>query len=64
MKATITYEEILTRTVEIDVDTNRDILTQAREYYLDSKIILTGDDLQVSSFMVETPSQIFDWQEI
>lgn len=61
MKATITYEEILTRTVEIEVDTNRDLLTQAREYYLDSKIILTGDDLQVSSFMVETPSQIFDW---
>lgn len=58
----VTYEETLTQTVTLTVDEEEDIDEQARQAYLDEKIVLDSSDLQYAQFEVETP--LGDWTTI
>ncbi|APS41778.1 hypothetical protein FOL01_0919 [Weissella jogaejeotgali] len=55
----VTYEETLVRTVTLTVDDEEDIDKQARQAYLDEKIVLDSSDLQYTQFEVQTP--FGDW---
>ena len=58
----VTYEETLTQTVTLTVDDEKDIDEQARQAYLDEKIVLDSNDLQYAQFEIETPFN--DWMTI
>lgn len=58
----VTYEETLARTVTLTVDDEKDIDNQARQAYLDEKIVLDSSDLQYAQFEVQTP--FGDWTTI
>lgn len=58
----VTYEETLTQTVTLTVDDEKDIDKQARQAYLDEKIVLDSNDLQYTQFEIETPFS--DWTTI
>ncbi|MGK4017857.1 hypothetical protein AB0X56_07020 [Weissella paramesenteroides] len=58
----VTYEETLTQTVTLTVDDEKDIDEQARQAYLDEKIVLDSNDLQYAQFEIETPFS--DWTTI
>lgn len=58
----VTYEETLTQTVTLTVDDEKDIDAQARQAYLDEKIVLDSNDLQYAQFEIETPFS--DWMTI
>ena len=58
----VTYEETLTQTVTLTVDDEKDIDEQARQAYLDEKIVLDSNDLQYAQFEIETPFS--DWMII
>ena len=58
----VTYEETLARTVTLTVDDEEDIDEQARQAYLDEKIVLDSSDLQYTQFEVQTP--FGDWTTI
>lgn len=58
----VTYEETLTQTVTLTVDDEKDIDKQARQAYLDEKIVLDSNDLQYAQFEIETPFS--DWMTI
>lgn len=58
----VTYEEILNTTVTLTVDDEEDIDEQARQAYLDEKIVLDSSDLQYAQFEVQTPDG--DWTTI
>lgn len=58
----VTYEETLTQTVTLTVDDDEDIDEQARQAYLDEKIVLDSSDLQYAQFEVQTP--FGDWTTI
>lgn len=58
----VTYEETLTQTVTLTVDDEEDIDEQARQAYLDEKIVLDSSDLQSAQFEVQTP--LGDWTTI
>lgn len=58
----VTYEETLTQTVTLTVDDEKDIDEQARQAYLDEKIVLDSSDLQYAQFEVQTPDG--DWTTI
>ena len=58
----VTYEETLTQTVTLTVDDEEDIDEQARQAYLDEKIVLDSSDLQYTQFEVQTP--FGDWTTI
>ncbi|GEP74023.1 MULTISPECIES: hypothetical protein [Weissella] len=58
----VTYEETLTQTVTLTVDDEKDIDEQARQAYLDEKIVLDSNDLQYAQFEIETPFS--DWMTI
>jgi hypothetical protein len=58
----VTYEETLTQTVTLTVDDEKDIDEQARQDYLDEKIVLDSNDLQYAQFEIEIPFS--DWTTI
>lgn len=58
----VTYEETLTQTVTLTVDDEKAIDEQARQAYLDEKIVLDSNDLQYAQFEIETPFS--DWMTI
>lgn len=58
----VTYEETLTQTVTLTVDDEKDIDEQARQAYLDEKIVLDSNDLQYAQFEIEIPFS--DWTTI
>lgn len=58
----VTYEETLTQTVTLTVDDEKDIDAQARQAYLDEKIVLDSNDLQYAQFEIETTFS--DWMTI
>ena len=58
----VIYEETLTQTVTLTVDDEEDIDEQARQAYLDEKIVLDSSDLQYAQFEVQTP--FGDWTTI
>lgn len=58
----VTYEETLTQTVTLTVDDEEDIDEQARQAYLDEKIVLDSSNLQSAQFEVQTP--FGDWTTI
>lgn len=64
MKVTITYEETLTKAVTVEIKDDMPLDDFARKFYRDEKIVLTADDLQTTSFMIETPDETGDWSEI
>ncbi|MFH7316268.1 DpnD/PcfM family protein [Weissella cibaria] len=64
MKVKITYEEILSKEVEVEIKDDTPLDDFARKLYRDEKIVLTADDLQTTSFMIETPDWSGDWSEI
>lgn len=67
MRVKITYEEILNRAVDIDVpdSTNYDDLEQmAKMLYQSEFVTLTGSDYAQTQFLVETPSEEYDWTVI
>ncbi|WP_343109351.1 DpnD/PcfM family protein [Weissella cibaria] len=64
MKVKITYEEILTKEVEVEIKDDMPFDDFARKLYRDEKIVLTADDLQITSFMIETTEWSGDWSKI
>lgn len=64
MKATVTFEETLTRTVILEIAPNQDAYEVARDAYRNGEIILSGNDLQLTQLMVETSATFGDWQII
>lgn len=64
MKATVTFEETLTRTVILEIAPNQDAYEVARDAYRNGEIILSGNDLHLTQLMVETSATFGDWQII
>lgn len=64
MKVKITYKEILTKEIEVEIKDDMPVDDFARKFYQDEKIVLTADDLQTTSFMIETPDWSGDWSKI
>lgn len=64
MRVHITYEEILNRAVDIDVPDSTDyddLETMAKMLYQSEFVTLTGSDYVQTQFLVETPSEEYDW---
>lgn len=64
MKVKITYEEILRKDVEVEIKDDMPFDDFARKLYLDGEVVLTADDLEVTSFIVDTPNWNGDWCDL
>ena len=60
----VTFEEILTRTVALTVDSENDIDQQVRQAYQNEQVVLSANDLMNAQYLISTPTTDNGWVEI
>lgn len=57
MKATITVQEVLERTITVDIPADTSLEKFAWQCYQNEQIVLDSNDLTVSTLQIETENQ-------
>lgn len=60
----VTFEETLTRTVALTVDSENDLDQQVRQAYQNEQIVLSATDLMNAQYLINTPTTDNGWVEI
>ena len=60
----VTFEETLTHTVALTVDSENDLDQQVRQAYQNEQIVLSATDLMNAQYLINTPTTDNGWVEI
>ncbi|MDF8372609.1 DpnD/PcfM family protein [Weissella paramesenteroides] len=59
-----TFEETLTRTVALTVDSENELDQQVRQAYQNEQVVLSATDLTNAQYLINTPTTDTGWVEI